>query len=179
MPTETVKLGRYTLLRSLGKGGMGEVFLAFDESCGRHVALKRIREDLLEKPVVKSRFLREARIAARLSHPSIIAIHSIEEVGGVLFYTMPYIEGETLRSILKKARLEEKEGFAENPLGTSLSSLLRIFLNVCQAMAYCHVSGVLHRDLKPENILVGKFGETMIVDWGLAQYAEESEEDDE
>lgn len=174
-----IKLGRYTLLRSLGKGGMGEVFLAFDESCGRHVALKRIRDDLRSNPIVQNRFLREARIAARLSHPNIIAIHSIEEQEGVLFYTMPFIEGETLRAILKKARLEEKEGFAENPLGSSLSSLLRIFLNVCQAMAYCHANGVLHRDLKPENILVGKFGETMIVDWGLAQYAGEYEDDDQ
>lgn len=177
-PNHPVRLGRYTLLRSLGKGGMGEVFLAFDESCGRHVALKRIREDLKANPSVHNRFLREARIAAGLSHPNIIAIHSIEESDGAPFYTMPYIEGETLRAILKKARLEEKEGLAENPLGSSLSSLLRIFLNVCQAMAYCHANGVLHRDLKPENILVGKFGETMIVDWGLAQYAGENDDDD-
>jgi len=174
----SLRLGRYTLLRSLGKGGMGEVFLAFDESCGRNVALKRIREDLHGNPLVQNRFLREARIAAQLSHPNIIPIHAIEHEGGVPFYTMPFIEGETLRSILKKARLEENEGIADNPLGSSLPSLLRIFLNVCQAIAYCHAKGILHRDIKPENILVGKYGETMIVDWGLALHVGEHDDDD-
>ncbi len=163
------RLGRYLLVRSLGKGGMGEVFLAFDESCKRHVALKRIRDNLKKNPIIQNRFLREARIAAQLSHPNIISIHAIEQEEGVSFYTMPFIEGETLRSILKKARLEESQGLY-NPLSSPLLSLLRIFLHVCEAIAYCHAKGILHRDLKPENVLIGKYGETMIVDWGLAQY---------
>ncbi len=173
------QIGRYTLLRSLGKGGMGEVFLAFDEICRRQVALKRIRDDLKDNPTIKNRFLREARIAAQLSHPNIISIHSIEQEKGTSFYTMPFIEGETLRAILKNTRIEDSQHLAENPLGSSLPSLLRIYLNVCQAIAYCHAKGILHRDLKPENILVGKFGETMIVDWGLAQYVGEREDDED
>jgi len=178
MEKQPEHIGRYSLIRSLGKGGMGEVFLAFDESCGRQVALKRIRIELKDNPVIKNRFLREARLAAQLSHPNIIAIHTIEQEGGISFYTMPFIEGETLRTILKKARLEENQGLVENPRGNSLSSLVRIFLSVCQAIAYCHSKNILHRDLKPENILVGKFGETMIVDWGLAQYADDANEDE-
>ncbi len=178
MENEPERIGRYSLIRSLGKGGMGEVFLAFDESCGRQVALKRIRTDLKENPTIKNRFLREARLAAQLSHPNIIAIHAIEQEGDLSFYTMPFIEGETLRAILKRVRLEGATGVGAYSHRTSLSDLVRIFLSVCQAIAYCHSKGILHRDLKPENILVGKFGETMIVDWGLAQYANSENEEE-
>ncbi len=173
------KVGRYVLLRSLGRGGMGEVFLAYDEACKREVALKRIRSDLKNNATIRTRFLGEALIAAKLSHPSIISIHAIEQdEEGRPFYTMPYIEGETLRAILHKSRLEEKSGSITHPIGSSIPLLVRIFLNACQAVAYCHSRGILHRDLKPENILVGKFGETMIVDWGLAQYIEEVSADE-
>ncbi len=182
------KLGRYTLLHSLGRGGMGEVFLAHDELCDRDVALKKIRSDLKNNVTMQTRFLKEARIAAKLSHPSIIPIHAIEQgEGGTPYYTMPYIQGETLRAILHQSRIEEKNGKILHPLGSSIPTLLRIFLNACQAIAYCHSRGILHRDLKPDNILVGKFGETMIVDWGLADYIddirveefdEESQEED-
>jgi eukaryotic-like serine/threonine-protein kinase len=176
------KLGRYQLLRSLGRGGMGEVFLAHDELCDRDVALKKIRSDLKTNTTMHTRFLKEARIAAKLSHPSIISIHAIEQgEQGTPYYTMPYIEGETLRSILHQSRIQEKDGKILHPIGSSIPTLLRIFLNACQAIAYCHSRGILHRDLKPENILIGKFGETMIVDWGLADYIEEikAEEFDE
>ncbi|MBS3904349.1 MAG: protein kinase [Simkania sp.] len=175
-------IGQYALLRCLGRGGMGEVFLAYDASCKREVALKRIRSDLKNNQTIRTRFLSEALIAAKLSHPSIIPIHTIDqEEDGTPFYTMPYIEGETLRAILHKSRLEEKTGHIAHPIGSSIPMLVRIFLNACQAIAYCHNRGILHRDLKPENILVGKFGETMIVDWGLAQYIEDvgAEEFDE
>lgn len=183
MKEETLgKLGRYVLLRSLGRGGMGEVFLAYDENCEREVALKKIRSDLKTNATTRTRFLKEARIAARLSHPSIIPIHAIEHgEPNIPYYTMPYIQGETLRAILHQSRIEEKNGKILHPIGNSIPTLLRIFLNACQAIAYCHSRGILHRDLKPENILVGKFGETMIVDWGLADYIEEigAEEFDE
>lgn len=151
-------LSHFKLIRSLGKGGMGEVFLAYDEICQREVALKRIRPDLLKYEAIHKRFLKEAKIAAALSHPSIIPIFSISES----YYTMPYVEGKTLKQMLTK--------------DTPISSLLRIFLNVAQAIAYCHSKNVLHRDLKPDNIIVGKFGEVLILDWGLAQHIGEKEE---
>lgn len=176
------KIGRYVLLRSLGRGGMGEVFLAYDEVCEREVALKRIRSEYKKNANIRTRFIREALIAAKLSHPSIIPIHAIEQdEGGAPYYTMPHIEGETLRAILHQSRIEEKSGKIVHPIGGSIPTLLRIFLNACQAVAYCHSRGILHRDLKPENILVGKFGETLIADWGLAEHIDEvrAEEFDE
>jgi serine/threonine-protein kinase len=161
-------LGNYTLKKSLGKGGMGEVFLAEDSICQRCVALKKIREELQKFPSIRSRFLREARIAAQLSHPSIISIFTISDEPGSSYYTMPYVEGLTLKEILKEGRGSEQKG--------SIPHLTRIFLAICQAIAYAHSKKILHRDLKPENVIVGKFGEVMILDWGLAQVAGEGDD---
>lgn len=154
---------RYKIVRSLGKGGMGEVFLAYDHICQREVALKKIRENLQKYPSIKRRFLREAHIAATLNHPSIIPIFSISENPSSVFYTMPFVEGKTLKEHLKEA--------------PATASLMRMFLSICQAVAHCHSRSVLHRDLKPENIILGKFGEVMIIDWGLAQYIDQKESD--
>jgi serine/threonine-protein kinase len=133
---------------------MGEVFLAYDPVCKRNVALKKIREDLLKYPSIKTRFLQEALIAAGLSHPAIIPIFAIHDRLPDLAYTMPYVEGKTLKELLEKE---------------TIPALMQIFLTVCQGVAYAHAMGVLHRDLKPENILVGKYGEVVILDWGLAE----------
>ncbi len=175
-------IGGYQIIRSLGKGGMGEVFLVRDPVCERYVALKRIRHDLKQNKTIQDRFLREARIAALLTHPSIIPIYTIhqekehpEEKSS--FYTMPYVEGETLKQILHTAKLEEDEGKIQHHIGSSIPALIRIFLNVCQAIAYCHAKGILHRDLKPENIIVGKYGEVMILDWGLADFIDRAGEE--
>lgn len=159
-------IGHYKILRSIGKGGMGEVLLAFDPVCGRNVALKRIRTDLKNYKVLKNRFLREAKITAQLTHPGIISIFSIYEEGDHFYYTMPFIEGETLRQILRKGSL-------------SIPALLPIFRSICQTIAYAHCKGIIHRDIKPENIQIGKFGEVVILDWGLAQYIDEPQEANE
>ncbi|NGX60212.1 MAG: Serine/threonine-protein kinase PknD [Chlamydiae bacterium] len=150
---------------------MGEVFLAHDAVCGRDVALKQMRQEWRENTTMQERFLREARIAAQLSHPSIIPIYSIEES----FYTMAHIEGETLKEILKKTKEQSKKGEPLHPIGSSVPALVRIFLSVCGAVGYAHSRGVLHRDLKPENIIVGKFGEVIILDWGLADFIAQPE----
>ena len=168
------KIGPFEIVRSLGKGGMGEVFLVKDPSCERMIALKKIREDLLKHKSMHKRFLREAKIAARLTHPSIIPIYTISDDTKSAYYTMPYIEGETLKQILLATAHAEKEG-ERHPLGSSIPALMRIFLNICQAIAYVHAKGILHRDLKADNIIVGKYGEVMIVDWGLASYMSEPE----
>ncbi len=161
-------IGNFRQLKSLGKGGMGEVFLARDTICERNVALKQIRKELQKFPSIRRRFLREARVAAQLSHPSIIPIFTISDDPENSFYTMTYVEGATLKEILREARSSEEKG--------SIPHLARIFLSICQAIAYAHSKKILHRDLKPENVIVGKFGEVMILDWGLAQVAGESEE---
>lgn len=156
----------FEIIKTLAKGGMGEVFLAKDLSCGRTVALKKIRDDLIQKETIRKRFLREARLTARLTHPSIIPIYSIHTVGESIFYSMPYVEGETLRDVLRETKKRERSGHT-HPIGSSIPSLMRIFLKVCEAIAYAHSKGIIHRDIKPENIIIGKYGEVLILDWGL------------
>ncbi len=174
--TLPIQIGSYRIVRSLGKGGMGEVFLAFDPTCGRNVALKQIRQEMSHNTTLQERFLREARIASQLTHPSIIPIYSITRNSEGAFYTMPYIEGETLKQIIRTTLEQEKEGEILHPIGGSIPALILIFLNVCQAIAYCHSKGILHRDLKPENIIVGKYDEVMLLDWGLADFIGENQE---
>jgi serine/threonine protein kinase len=163
-------IDRYKILRSLGIGGMGEVFLVYDPFCEREVALKKVKEELKANPTIKERFLREAKIASQLSHPSIIPIYTISPNQEEPFYTMPYVEGETLKQILKVTREQEKAGEILHPIGSSIPALSLIFLHVCQAIAYTHSKGILHRDVKPENIIIGKYGEVLILDWGIAEY---------
>lgn len=167
----SVKFGKYEILKNVGTGGMGEVFLAHDPSCGRDIALKKMRDKWVDNPTMKSRFLREARVASQLTHPSIIPIYAIEEG----FYTMPYIDGETLKEILKITAEQAQNGEPLHPVGHSVPALVRLFLNICGAVAYTHNQGILHRDLKPDNIVVGTFGEVIILDWGLAHYIDEPE----
>lgn len=167
------EIGPYSIVQSLGRGGMGEVFLAKDPSCGRQVALKRIRPELRSNKTIQSRFLREARVASVLSHPSIVPILAIQTTPPDVYYTMPFVEGETLRQILRSAREEEKEG----AIPKSIPALTRIFLQVCEAVAYTHSKGIIHRDLKPENIIVGKYGEVMILDWGIADFLDQLEKE--
>lgn len=167
------QIGPYQVLSSIGKGGMGEVFLAYDTICGRRIALKKVRTDLQQHAYLHNRFLKEARITSQLTHPSIIPIYSIHEEAQLIYYTMPYVEGEDLKQILRRTRAKEKKREKVDHIGTSIPALIRILLNICQAVAYAHSNHVLHRDLKPENIIVGRFGEVLILDWGLAILTEE------
>lgn len=163
MNTDLGRIGPFELVRRLAKGGMGEVFLARDPSCDRIIALKKIRDDLRKHKTLKTRFFREAKIAARLTHPSIMPIYSISQDPENAYYTMPYIEGETLKQILLRE--------------SSVPALIQIFLSICQAVAYAHSKGILHRDLKTDNVIVGKFGEVMILDWGIAVELEQNHEE--
>ncbi len=160
---------RYKIEKSLGRGGMGEVFLAYDIEAKRYVALKQIRNDLKNSSIVKKRFLREAIISSILSHPFIIPIYDIH-LKEPYYYTMPYVEGKTLKEILKTSKIDKN-----HPIGSSIPTLIRIFLNVCEAIAYIHSKNILHRDLKPDNIIIGKYGEILILDWGIAKFLNEKE----
>lgn len=173
--TNIEKIGHYEISHLINKGGMGEVFLAFDPICKRFVALKCIRQELKNHAIIKNRFLREAHVAAQLNHPAIIPIFSIESSCDPIFYTMPFVEGQTLKDILKITYEEQKEGEIKHPIGGSILALTRIFLSVCEAIAYTHSKGILHRDLKPDNIIVGKYGEVLILDWGLADFLGKNE----
>lgn len=177
-PAEMVKfsIGPYQVMQSIGKGGMGEVFLAYDTTCGRRLALKQIRPDLIEHKQLHNRFLKEARITSQLTHPAIIPIYAIHSESELIYYTMPYVEGKTLKQILKSARIKEKKGKKVDHLAESIPALIRIFLSICQAVAYAHSKSVLHRDLKPENIIVGQYGQIVILDWGLAKLIKNGDE---
>lgn len=169
-------LGRYECKKVVGRGGMGEILLAYDPICNRNIAIKRIRQDLKPSNVLKSRFLHEAKVTSQLTHPGIISIYSIHQEDDELYYTMPYIEGETLKQVLQHSSQQNHHrviGYG------SIPALLPIFKSVCQTVAYAHSRGILHRDLKPENIFVGKFGEVIIFDWGLAQFINQEDENEE
>ncbi len=175
-----IQLDRYQLIELIGIGGMGEVFLAEDPVCGRKVALKRILPKRKEKESARRRFKKEVRIAAQLSHPSIIPIYDLIDNGKDLYYTMPYLEGKTLKEILVAARKASDHGHSESTMGGSIPSLMLAFLNICQATEHTHEKGFLHRDLKPENIIIGKYNEVTILDWGVATeiYTPEADQED-
>lgn len=151
---------RYRLLEHVARGGMGVVYSAADEKLHRRVALK-----ILDLPGTGSdlanRLLREARVLARLEHPGIVPVHDVGTLAdGRVFYTMKFVEGQRLDKFL--------------PTVASTPDRLRLFLRICDAVAFAHARGVLHRDLKPANIMVGPFGEVLVMDWGLAKILRET-----
>ena len=146
---------RYTLLAQVGRGGMGVVYAAEDKNLQRRVALK-----VLDAPVSEAeltdRLMREARVLARLEHPGIVPVHDVGTLAdGRVFYAMKFVEGRQLDQHLESV--------------TSIPDRLRIFLRICDAVAFAHAHGILHRDLKPANVMVGPFGEVLVMDWGLAK----------
>jgi serine/threonine protein kinase len=146
---------RYRLLERVARGGMGVVYAAEDEKLERRVALK-----VLDVPGtdgdLANRLIREARVLARLEHPGIVPVHDVGTLAdGRVFYTMKFVEGQRLDKFIEGVE--------------SVQDRLRIFLRICEAVAFAHARGVLHRDLKPANIMVGSFGEVLVMDWGLAK----------
>lgn len=178
--SSTIKfsIGQYQIIDSIGKGGMGEVFLAYDTTCGRRIALKRIRPDLIAHAKMHFRFLKEARITSQLTHPSIIPIYDIHNEKDLLYYTMPYVEGQTLKEVLLHAKKLENKGLKPDH-ASSIPALIRLFLSICQAVSYAHSKGIIHRDLKPTNIIVGRYGEALILDWGLAKLISQQDDSQE
>ena len=169
---------RYHRLRLHARGGLGEVFVARDEELDRDVALKQIREQLARDPKSRSRFLLEAQITASLEHPGVVPIHGLgNDPDGRLFYAMRLIQGESLKEAIAKFHAMPGDGSAPGERARALQSLLRRFLDVCNTMAYAHSRAVLHRDLKPSNIMLGQYGETLVVDWGLAKVFGAGEKD--
>jgi tetratricopeptide (TPR) repeat protein/predicted Ser/Thr protein kinase len=159
---EGAKIGKYALIRELGRGGMGVVFEAQDPDLGRRVALKVLKEDASD-PTAAERLRREASIAAQLRHPGIIAVHEVgstkPRTGPPLPYiAMDYIEGSTLAGLLEEKKTERKV-------------LLRILEDVARAVAHAHTKGVVHRDLKPANVIVDKSGRAYLGDFGIARAA--------
>ena len=147
---------RYALERELGRGGMATVYLARDLKHDRPVALKVLLPELAAS-LGPDRFQREIKLAARLQHPHILTVHDSGETAGQLWFTMPYVEGESLRDLLRRERQ------------LSVDDALRITREAAQALQYAHEHGVIHRDIKPENLLLTKDGSTLVADFGIAR----------
>ncbi len=150
---------------------MGVLSVALDTELDRSIALKEIRESAANDAGYRARFLAEAEITGKLEHPGIIPIYGLGTYAdGRPFYAMRLIRGDKTGSLLDAIR--RFHGGPDRPgKVVEFRGLLRRFLDVCNAVAYAHNKGVLHRDLKPENILLGPYGETLVVDWGLAKAA--------
>jgi eukaryotic-like serine/threonine-protein kinase len=156
----------FEILRPLARGGLGEVFVARDGSLNREVALKLIQESQAKDPQGKARFLLEAEITGGLEHPGIVPVYALGASGdGRPFYAMRLVRGETLKERIRKFH----EGSSIRRQSLEFRQLLNHFVRVCDVVAYAHDRGVVHRDLKPSNVMLGKFGETLVVDWGLAK----------
>jgi len=161
---------RFRIIRPYARGGLGEVFLAIDPELDRQVALKELLAYHAHDPVSQARFLLEAKVTGRLEHPGIVPVYGLGRYAdGRPYYAMRFIEGETLEQAIE--RLHEPEGPLREPGKRELAfrRLLRSLIDACNAVAYAHSRGVVHRDLKPENIMLGRFGETLVVDWGIAK----------
>ncbi|MEZ4299508.1 MAG: serine/threonine-protein kinase [Polyangiaceae bacterium] len=157
---------RYEQREMLGEGGMGRVVLCKDQRIGRLVAVKMLRKDRAERPELRMRFLREARVQGQIEHPSVVPVYDMG-LGpeGTYFFTMKVVRGRTLEKVLRELRA----GDAETTADFGRHKLLTVFQSVCQAVAFAHEHGVIHRDLKPSNIMIGSFGQVQVLDWGLAK----------
>lgn len=171
---------RFRILRPHAEGGLGKVSVARDEELNREVALKEIKPKFADEPSARARFILEAEITGGLEHPGIVPVYGLGTYAdGRPFYAMRFIRGDSLKDAIdahfqdyKPTNHKDGEDIklpAAAYQSFEFRQLLVTFINVCYAIAYAHARGVLHRDLKPGNIMRGKYGETMVVDWGLAK----------
>jgi eukaryotic-like serine/threonine-protein kinase len=166
-PVTAEHSGRYRYeSKEIGRGGLGRVLGAFDLHLGREIAVKELLPDRRVSQVRTPaetgesllRFLREARVTAQLEHPNIVSVYELgRRQDGTLYYTMKYVRGRTLKSAIETEELAER------------LKLLGHFVDLCNAIAYAHSRGVIHRDIKPDNVMIGEFGETVVLDWGVAK----------
>src|SRR5215471_2612449 len=155
--------GRYTVVGQLGRGAMGVVYLAADPVLHRQVAIKTVDvalDDDQEREFLRNRLIRDARAAAVLKHPNIVAIHDVFEDGGRAYLVMEYVEGESLAARLKA-----------NPMPDG-AQILKVLGQIADALDYIHSQGVIHRDIKPANVMLDKAGTAKIMDFGIARIAD-------
>lgn len=165
-----VSESRYRLLRKIGQGGLGRVWLAFDEHLQRHVAVKEITAS--DQAAALERFRKEAEITGRLEHPGIVPIYQLgtEVQSGESFYAMRFLGKRTLHDSILEYHERRTEGNDDPML---IRQLLTDFVSICQAIGHAHSRKVIHRDLKPENIAIDSFGQVIVIDWGIAKIIDE------
>jgi eukaryotic-like serine/threonine-protein kinase len=175
--SETMSMGgvagdgqRFRVLRPHARGGLGEVFVALDAELNREVALKQILDHHADDPNSRTRFVLEAEITGGLEHPGIVPVYGLGSYGsGRPYYAMRFVRGDSLKDAIVAFHADPKMMADLGRRSLALRKLLRRFTDVCNAIEYAHTRGVIHRDIKPANVIVGKHGETLVVDWGLAK----------
>ena len=156
-----MKYGRYKIVDQLGKGSMGEVFLAHDPHIERRVALKVLRRDHLAKKEIVSRFIKEAKAIGRLSHPGIVNVHDVGQDHGTIFIAMEYLEGQPLNEAVRSRKLD-------------IAEIVSICIQVAQALDYAHKKGIVHRDVKPSNLILMENNQIKLTDFGIARFEDAS-----
>ena len=161
---------RFRIVRPHARGGLGAVFVALDGELNREVALKQILEQHADDPFSRERFIAEAEITGGLEHPGVVPVYGLgTDAGGRPYYAMRFIKGDSLKEAIAQFHEDETLRMEAGRRSLELRKLLRRFIDVCNAIDYAHSRGVIHRDIKPANIILGKHGETLVVDWGLAK----------
>lgn len=170
-PREIANHGvRFRVLRPHARGGLGKVSVALDGELNREVAFKELLDEHADNLAKRSRFLTEAEITGGLEHPGIVPVYGLGHYAdGRPFYAMRFIQGDSLKEAIEDFHSPRAEKMDPGERALQLRKLLSRFIDVCEAIEYAHSRGVLHRDLKPGNIMLGKYGETLVVDWGLAK----------
>jgi WD40 repeat protein/serine/threonine protein kinase len=163
--------GRFRILRPHAKGGLGQVSVALDQELNREVALKEIQSQHADDHLSRERFVLEAEITGGLEHPGIVPVYALGQgTDGHPFYAMRFVQGDSLKQVIEDFHEPDNPNRLDSGARQlALRQLLGRFINVCNAIEYAHSRGILHRDLKPANIMLGKYGETLVVDWGLAK----------
>lgn len=161
MPGQPSKIGKYDVLREIGRGGMGKVYAAVDPTIGRMVAIKQVTAVVSDDPDLLKRFYREAQSTGKLQHPNIVTLYDLGEQDGIPYLVMEYLEGESLEKIIQERR------------PYTVAEKLTIIIQVCEGLAYAHQREIIHRDIKPGNIVVLNDGGVKIVDFGIAQFGNE------
>jgi len=155
------RIGKYIVKRELGRGGMGAVYLAEQPGLGREVAIKELIQSAIADPTALKRFMQEAQVMARASHPNLVQVHDLEQIGDANYIVLEFVRGKSLRDLLNKNTLPLPQTFA-------------VMHGALQALDYAHKRAIVHRDMKPENVLISEEGDVKVADFGIARLMDDS-----
>ncbi|HEV3263103.1 MAG TPA: serine/threonine-protein kinase [Gemmataceae bacterium] len=170
LPGRVTTISHYQVGKLHAQGGLGAILIGREENLHREVALKLLQAPRARNPESRGRFLREAEITSQLEHPGVVPVYGLGQLAdGTPVYAMRFIQGESLQEAVRQFHQPEQQCPARDKQGLAFRQLLSRFVSVCNTIAYAHSRCILHRDLKPGNIMLGAYGETLVVDWGLAK----------